>query len=323
MAHVLLNYVDLLLILAVLLMVLRGLQRGFLIGLLGLAGWCGSLLVALTFSKPAAALLGPYVSWSNAWDRPAAFLLIAIASAVLLTIIASHMLNRLPQEIHTSTGNRLLGLLPGAVNGIIFAIILATMLLTLPLPGYVSRASSESRLAGLLAAQTERFRSAIIPIFGEVLAQSGKVIIVRPEADRPIELPFTTANAEPRPDLEAKMLALINRERLAAGLQPLAPDPELAEVARAHSADMLARGYFGHTTPEGRGPFDRINAAGIPYLIAGENLAFAPILKLAHTGLMKSSGHRANILHPEFGRAGIGILDAGPRGLMITQLFRN
>lgn len=38
---------------------------------------------------------------------------------------------------------------------------------------------------------------------------------------------------------------------------------------------------------------------------------------------MESPGHRANILNPEFGRLGIGILDGGIYGLMITQNFRN
>ncbi|MDQ3129497.1 MAG: colicin V production protein, partial [Acidobacteriota bacterium] len=44
---------------------------------------------------------------------------------------------------------------------------------------------------------------------------------------------------------------------------------------------------------------------------------------IAHTGLMNSPGHRANILQPNFGRVGIGVLDGGRRGLMITQNFRN
>jgi uncharacterized protein YkwD len=38
---------------------------------------------------------------------------------------------------------------------------------------------------------------------------------------------------------------------------------------------------------------------------------------------MNSPGHRANILQPRFGRVGIGILDGGRRGLMVTQNFRN
>ena len=119
------------------------------------------------------------------------------------------------------------------------------------------------------------------------------------------------------------MLQLINRERVAAGLKPLAPDPELTEVARRHSADMFARGYFAHVSPEGRDPFDRMRAANIRFVTAGENLALAPTLQIAHTGLMNSPGHRANIMNPKFGRVGIGILDGGMRGLMISQEFRD
>jgi uncharacterized protein YkwD len=39
---------------------------------------------------------------------------------------------------------------------------------------------------------------------------------------------------------------------------------------------------------------------------------------------MNSPGHRANILYPQFGwDVGIGILDGGIHGLMISQEFRN
>jgi uncharacterized protein YkwD len=119
------------------------------------------------------------------------------------------------------------------------------------------------------------------------------------------------------------MLELVNQERVAAGLKPLAPDPELTEVARRHSADMFARGYFAHDTPEGRDPFDRMRGANVRFVTAGENLALAPTVQVAHRGLMNSPGHRANILYPQFGRVGIGIMDGGIRGLMISQEFRN
>jgi uncharacterized protein YkwD len=116
---------------------------------------------------------------------------------------------------------------------------------------------------------------------------------------------------------------MINTERSAAGLRPLAADPELAQVAEAHSTDMFARGYFAHVTPEGRDPFERMREAHVGFVTAGENLALAPTLQIAHTGLMNSPGHRANILQPEFGRVGIGIMDGGIHGLMVTQDFRN
>ena len=86
---------------------------------------------------------------------------------------------------------------------------------------------------------------------------------------------------------------------------------------------MFARGYFAHVSPDSLSPFDRMKAAHVRYITAGENLALAPTLPLAHKGLMNSPGHRANILQPLYRRVGIGILDGGMYGLMITQNFRN
>ncbi len=76
---------------------------------------------------------------------------------------------------------------------------------------------------------------------------------------------------------------------------------------------------FGNTTFR----HYRIREANIRFSTAGENLALAPSMQIAHSGLMKSPGHRANILRPEFGRVGIGIMDGGIHGLMVTQDFRN
>jgi hypothetical protein len=44
---------------------------------------------------------------------------------------------------------------------------------------------------------------------------------------------------------------------------------------------------------------------------------------MAHTGLINSPGHRANIMRPAFSNVGIGMMDAGAHGLMVTQEFSN
>jgi uncharacterized protein YkwD len=119
------------------------------------------------------------------------------------------------------------------------------------------------------------------------------------------------------------MLVLVNQERTKRGLRPVKADPEMTRVARAHSIDMFARGYFSHYSPEKKDPFDRMRQAGVKFLTAGENLALGRTLKICHEGLMNSPGHKANILNPSFGRLGIGIMDGGIYGLMISQEFRN
>lgn len=130
-----------------------------------------------------------------------------------------------------------------------------------------------------------------------------------------------TRDLELRPDAERAMLVAINRERRDRGLRPLEWCESCAVVARAHSRDMYRDGYFSHEDLDGNDPFDRMQAADIPYDAAGENLALAPTVEEAHEGLMTSPEHRDNILRPVFDEIGIGIYE-GPYGLMCTQLFR-
>jgi len=120
---------------------------------------------------------------------------------------------------------------------------------------------------------------------------------------------------------EQQVLDLVNKERAANGLNPLKVNPTLTQVARAHSADMINRNFFDHNNPDGKTPFDRIKAAGVTYKTAGENLAGASSVQTAHTNLMNSPGHRANILNASFTEVGIGIVDGGKYGKMFTQNF--
>jgi uncharacterized YkwD family protein len=120
---------------------------------------------------------------------------------------------------------------------------------------------------------------------------------------------------------ERQMLNLVNQERVAAGRQPLQVDMALVKLARLKAQDMIDKGYFDHQSPTYGSPFEMIQAAGIEYRYAGENLAGAPTVNSAHENLMNSSGHRANILNANYTKTGIGIVDGGPYGKMFVQLF--
>jgi uncharacterized protein YkwD len=106
------------------------------------------------------------------------------------------------------------------------------------------------------------------------------------------------------------MLDVLNAERAGKGLEPLAFDPRLCAIARSHAVDMAVRSYFGHVTPEGAGPFDRLNRAHYRYGFAGENLALDANVSSASSELWSSSEHRSNILQPRFARVGIAAVRA-------------
>ena len=319
------NFIDVLLVLLILLNVWGGWHRGFILGLLDLARWIGSFLAALYFYQPAAGLLGQVTDWTEVWNQPLAFLLIVVLTSLIIQLLAgAALLKRLSKDVHRHLVNRIFGILPGFACGLLTAAIISALLLSLPLSGDLQENLRESRTANRLAEYTDILETTLTPIFEESLRQTlNRRTTINPGSTERVELPFKVEQYRPRPDLEAAMLELVNRERTANGLAPLAPDPEMTEVARKHSADMFARGYFSHNTPENKSPFDRMRADNVRFTTAGENLALAPTLEIAHNGLMNSPGHRANILRPSFGRLGIGILDGGRHGLMITQNFRN
>lgn len=317
------NWVDVMLVVTVVLAMWAGWQRGFILGTVDLVVWIGSLLAGFFCYKYLGELFQKSFPALGVWNLPLAFLLTIVLARLLLAFVFGSLIRRASRDAHAHQVNHALGLVPGFVKGVLYATLIAALLLALPLSNHISAQTKSSQLAARLAAGVDWLDQKLSPIFGGATRQTLNSLTVEPKSDETVELNFTVKNAPPRPDLEAKMLELVNAERTRRGLAPLKPDPELTEVARRHSADMFARGYFSHYTPDGRDPFDRMRQLNVKFLAAGENLALGQTLQICHQGLMNSPGHRANILRPQYGRLGIGILDGGIRGIMISQEFRN
>lgn len=121
---------------------------------------------------------------------------------------------------------------------------------------------------------------------------------------------------------EKEMVELINAERKKQGLQPLTINNEMTKVARLKVKDMIDNNYFSHQSPTYGSPFDMLKKYGISYRTAGENIAGNQTVQKAHTSLMNSTGHRANILNSQYTEVGIGIVNGGPYGKMFVQLFK-
>jgi len=317
------NYVDIILLFVMALAVWGGWQRGFIVGSINLIIWIGSLLAGFFFYQYIGNILRTNFPSVGVWTLPISFISIIILSRILLGFIFNAILRRTPNEAHANGVNHVLGIIPGAINGIIYATIVAALLISLPLMHQLSGKAEKSVIADKLAGNIGWLDDKLSPIFHDAVQKSLSRTTIEPESNETVKLNFKVDDAKARPDLESKMLEWVNKERTSRGLRPLQWDPQLLPVARSHSQDMFQRGYFSHYTLEGKDPFDRMKAAGVKYYTAGENLALGPTLMICHDGLMNSPGHRANILNPSYGRIAIGILDGGAYGLMISQEFRN
>ncbi|MFD9792457.1 CAP domain-containing protein [Streptomyces sp. NPDC059070] len=118
----------------------------------------------------------------------------------------------------------------------------------------------------------------------------------------------------------ATVVSLVNQQRAQAGCSPLKADASLAALATAFSDDMAARGFFDHTDPDGKSPWDRAAKAGIGNL-GGENIARGQAdAKAVMEAWMNSPGHRANILNCDYKTLGVGV-HFGEGGPWWTQDF--
>ena len=316
------NWVDLTLVVILLLAVWAGYHRGFILGSLDLLSWAGSFIAAYMLFDYTKILLEKLFDL-NVWLLPVSFLLTLLVARLLFGVMVRFITRLLPEQSNNNFVNKFLGVLPGVINGWMIAIVISALLLALPFKDSINSETRDSKWATRLAMQSEWVNKKLAPVFDQAVRHTMNSLTVHPESNEKVPLGFTYEHAKVRPFLEIKMLEMVNEERIKHGLKPLKADPELGLVARAHSNDMFVKGYFAHDSPEGKSPFDRMRGANVQFNFAGENLALAQTLEIAHTNLMNSPGHRANILHPSFGRLGIGVLDGGFYGLMISQEFRN
>ncbi len=115
---------------------------------------------------------------------------------------------------------------------------------------------------------------------------------------------------------ELAILNLMNTERAAAGLKPLAWNDKLSQAARAKSIDMITDGYWSHNSPDGKTPWFFMKQAGYRYRSAGENLAKGYDSNAATVnGWMNSAGHKANILSNKYKEAGIATITGKINGV--------
>ena len=146
------NFIDILLVLVIALSVMNGYRRGFVRGVLDLAGWVLSLIAALRYYQSVAQWLGPRIDlWSEVWDQPIAFVIVALVTGVIVHVIGYWALQRLSDDIEDSQTNHIFGILPGFVNGMITAAVLSALLLAIPLSESLSARTRDSALVNRLA----------------------------------------------------------------------------------------------------------------------------------------------------------------------------
>lgn len=124
-------------------------------------------------------------------------------------------------------------------------------------------------------------------------------------------------------EVEQRLFEQINRDRVAAGLVPLAWDPIALAMARRHAARMHALGFMGHVAPDGEDLTARVKAAGLPARETFENVGLIDGPGRGHLAFMRSPGHRKNLLAERARRGAVGVVanHRDPGWYYVTEVF--
>ena len=305
----------------------NGYRSGFISTAYGLASWVVSFAAAVVFQSPASQLV-QYLGLSPATSHPVGFILTLVIVETIFSLAGHFAVKPVVQRVHGTSHwveltDKVLGVFPSAARSLFVAGIVLSALVVTPLSPDLKAAVEQSRISRALIERVAEIQPQLARLSGQV-GDNVPLFVTKLGEDQteslknvlPDDLSLT-----PDPQAEAQMFALVNEERTNAGLRPLAWDDRLLPVARQHSQEMFQLRYFSHQSPVTGSPFDRLKAASITYQKAGENLAYAQSVTIAHRGLMDSPAHKANILDKDFTRIAIGVFYAGAYGRMFTQMF--
>lgn len=317
------NWVDFVIIALLLFFIYESIGRNFLSEVLDSLSFIIAFFASLRFYNEFA------IFYLNAFHVPGSlskifgFLTVWFLVETVFFGIIHFVLFRFIKNVQFPKWLNNLSAIPALFRGLVFVSIILVLLGTFPIQPLIKKDILNSTIGSIILSETHRLEAPLKNVFGGITEDTFSFLTIKPRSDETVDLGFKTTEFSPNLAMEEQLITLVNRERTSRNLQPLTKIDKLTQIGRGHSADMFTRGYFAHNSPEGKSVADRANEAGYVYLVIGENLAYAPTVELAHKGLMDSKGHRENILSPEFNKIGIGILDGGVYGLMVTQVFSN
>lgn len=301
-----------------------GYRSGFIATTYGLATWIVSFAAAVLFQGQAGQLV-ERLGVIPATARPIGFIVVLVVVEGLFSLAGFFALTPIVRATHRvrsiEVADRVAGVVPATARALfVIGIVLAAFVVS-PVSSDLKAAVEGSRIARGLIDQISALQPTLAKLSGQ-LGESVPLFVTKLGEDQSesLDLP-NDLQLSPDAVAERQMFDLVNEERAAVGIRTLTWDDRLLPVARQHSEEMFRLKYFAHQSPATGSPFDRLKAAGVTYSRAGENLAYAQSVSVAHRGLMQSQGHRENILRPEFTRIAIGVISAGPYGRMFTQLF--
>lgn len=321
--------VDIIIILIFVGGAIAGFRRAFLSASMELMVFLTSIFAAYNFIDPASQIISKWLPVSEGLVPFIAFigvfLMVDLALGRLIRLYYSKIMIGFSKSRFTPQTTNIfekVGVIAiHFARDFMFVALAVNLMLFLPIMPQLRTALKDAKLTEFFVVTDPGLEKAFAKIIEPAVHELQALVTTKTITDESIPIDTPVGDLMPDSSAGREMLDLVNKERIANGLKALEWRDDLAKVGEDYARYMWINQYFGHIDPEGNDPFDRLESAGIRFLVAGENLAMAPSTPIAHQGLMDSPGHRANILQPDFGHMGIGVIRNGLYGAIYVQLF--
>ncbi|MEA2098443.1 MAG: CvpA family protein [Patescibacteria group bacterium] len=318
------NWIDLIILFFLIFHFADGIKRGFYSILVNLVSFLFSLIIAFFTYSFTAFLFSKNFAIEMAYANIMGFFLNMFIVKFVFLVVSREVLPDSLFIIDKSVKRRIASGFASFVYSAIVVFLLMSITLAFSLPHFLKNEFNFSTVGNFIVKDPIKINNGLHNIFGDVLSTTMDKLdfltVETGDVER-IDLGFTVSDLKVNEKLEDDMLELINKERALIGREALVVDEKAKATARKHGKNMFYNGYFSHIDIEERSPFDRMKEGGVEFNFSGENLALSKDLSSAHQGLMNSSGHKKNILHPLFHRVGIGVIDGGEYGIIFVQNF--
>lgn len=316
------NVIDLIFISVLVVFILS--SKGFIESLFELLGFLGSIIIAFSvYSFFGKVLIQNFIVLRGIANALGFFVAWFIAESVIY-LVTYFIMSKYLVNIKEKPFNKSLRIIPAIIHACIIYLFFISLIFSLPVRGTVKEKILASKTGPVFVNASQSLEMQIKNVFGGAISESLNFLTIKPKSNETVDLGFKVSLNKLYPDAksEDEMFSLLNKERSNRHLQYLVSDNNLKIVARNYAHQMFVYGFFSHTSKvDGSTALERASHDGILFQVIGENLAFAPDVYLAHQGLMNSKGHRENILSTDYGRVGIGVIDAGIYGRMFVQVF--
>ncbi|NTU72860.1 hypothetical protein HGB07_01650 [Candidatus Roizmanbacteria bacterium] len=302
------------------------LNRGFIETLLEVVIFIIALVSAYALFPSLGAFFGSYYYLSRGWADALGFSIAWFSIESLLHFIGTFFLSKSLVVIRKNKLNQGAGAVMGFFQACFMFLFFVSFIFALPIREPFKQQIVKSRTGPYFLELSQGVQTQIKQVYGGAVTDTLNFLTIHPKTNEVVELGYTLNRQDLHVDSSSEdtMVQMVNNERIKNGLTPLTLNTRLRDVARVYADQMWENGFFSHISKVDQTSVSgRITRQGIDYQIVGENLALAPDVYQAHEGLMNSAGHRKNILTPEYGEIGIGVIDGALKGKIFVQIFKN